>query len=79
MTMTIVPVRGASVRPVALVRLPYYGERTMSDARLLVLVSLSDGAKHGYSIQHDIETFTLVFASEPAPCTERSPASNGIG
>ena len=32
----------------------------MSDARLLVLVSLSDGAKHGYSIQHDIDTFAGV-------------------
>lgn len=32
----------------------------MSDARLLVLVSLSDGPKHGYSIQRDIETFAGV-------------------
>ena len=32
----------------------------MSDARLLALVSLSDGAKHGYSIQHDIDTFAGV-------------------
>jgi DNA-binding PadR family transcriptional regulator len=29
----------------------------MSDARFLVLVSLSDGPRHGYSIQHDIEAF----------------------
>lgn len=32
----------------------------MSDARLLVLVSLSDGPKHGYSIQSDIEAFAGV-------------------
>jgi DNA-binding PadR family transcriptional regulator len=29
----------------------------MADARLLVLVSLSDGPKHGYAIQTDIEGF----------------------
>ena len=29
----------------------------MSDARFLVVVSLSDGPRHGYSIQHDIEAF----------------------
>jgi DNA-binding PadR family transcriptional regulator len=45
---------------IALLRRPYYGERIMSDARLLALVSLSDGAKHGYSIQHDIDTFAGV-------------------
>jgi DNA-binding PadR family transcriptional regulator len=32
----------------------------MSDARLLALVSLSDGAKHGYSIQRDVDTFAGV-------------------
>ena len=32
----------------------------MSDARLLVLVSLSDGPKHGYAIQRDIEGFAGV-------------------
>jgi DNA-binding PadR family transcriptional regulator len=32
----------------------------MSDARLLVLVSLCDGPKHGYSIQRDIEEFAAV-------------------
>ena len=29
----------------------------MNDVRLLVLVSLCDGPKHGYSMQRDIETF----------------------
>jgi DNA-binding PadR family transcriptional regulator len=29
----------------------------MADARLLVLVSLSDGPKHGYAIQTDVEGF----------------------
>ena len=29
----------------------------MADVRLLVLVSLSDGPKHGYAIQTDIEDF----------------------
>ncbi len=29
----------------------------MSDARLLVLASLSDGPRHGYAIQSDIEAF----------------------
>ena len=29
----------------------------MNDVRLFVLVSLSDGPKHGYSIQRDIEAF----------------------
>jgi DNA-binding PadR family transcriptional regulator len=29
----------------------------VADARLLVLVSLSDGPKHGYAIQTDIEGF----------------------
>jgi DNA-binding PadR family transcriptional regulator len=29
----------------------------VADARLLVLVSLSDGPKHGYAIQTDIERF----------------------
>lgn len=32
----------------------------MSDARLLVLVSLCDGPKHGYAIQRDIETYAAV-------------------
>jgi DNA-binding PadR family transcriptional regulator len=32
----------------------------MTDARLLVLVSLSDGPKHGYAIQRDIESFAGV-------------------
>jgi DNA-binding PadR family transcriptional regulator len=41
----------------ALLRTTYYVGRNMSDARLLVLVSLSDGPRHGYSIQHDIEGF----------------------
>lgn len=41
----------------ALIRTTYYAERGMSDARFLVLVSLSDGPRHGYSIQHDIEAF----------------------
>jgi DNA-binding PadR family transcriptional regulator len=42
----------------------YYAERSifveMTDARLLVLVSLSDGPKHGYAIQTDIEGFAGV-------------------
>lgn len=29
----------------------------MRDARLLVLVSLSDGPRHGYSIQQDVAAF----------------------
>jgi DNA-binding PadR family transcriptional regulator len=29
----------------------------MKDVRLFVLVSLSDGPKHGYSVQRDIEAF----------------------
>ena len=41
----------------ALIRTTYYAGRSMSDARFLVLVSLSDGPRHGYSIQHDIEAF----------------------
>ena len=32
----------------------------MADARLLVLVSLSDGPKHGYAVQTDIEGFAGV-------------------
>jgi DNA-binding PadR family transcriptional regulator len=32
----------------------------MRDARLLVLASLCDGPKHGYSIQRDIEEFADV-------------------
>ncbi len=32
----------------------------MADARLLVLVSLSDGPKHGYAIQSDVEGFAAV-------------------
>jgi DNA-binding PadR family transcriptional regulator len=32
----------------------------VADARLLVLVSLSDGPKHGYAIQTDIEGFAGV-------------------
>jgi DNA-binding PadR family transcriptional regulator len=32
----------------------------VSDVRLLVLVSLSDGPKHGYAIQTDIEGFAGV-------------------
>lgn len=32
----------------------------MADVRLLVLVSLSDGPKHGYAIQTDIESFAGV-------------------
>ena len=32
----------------------------MADRRLLVLVSLSDGPKHGYAIQQDIEGFAGV-------------------
>jgi DNA-binding PadR family transcriptional regulator len=32
----------------------------MSDARFLVLVSLSDGARHGYWIQQDIAAFAGV-------------------
>ena len=39
------------------VRATYYAERSMSDPRFLVLVSLSDGPRHGYSMQHDIEAF----------------------
>ena len=38
----------------------------MSDVRFLVLVSLSDGPKHGYSIQHDIERFA---GARPGPGT----------
>lgn len=30
----------------------------MADARLLLLVSLSDGPKHGYAIQADIKSFS---------------------
>lgn len=43
-----------------MIRYTYYGEWSMSDARLLVLVSLSDGPRHGYSIQHDIDAFAGV-------------------
>ena len=32
----------------------------MADARLLILVSLSDGPKHGYAIQFDVEGFAAV-------------------
>ncbi len=32
----------------------------MGDARLLVLVSLSDGPKHGYAIQADVNSFAAV-------------------
>ena len=32
----------------------------MVDARLLVLVSLSDGPKHGYAIQTDVDGFAAV-------------------
>lgn len=32
----------------------------MADVRLLVLVSLSDGPKHGYAIQADISEFAAV-------------------
>ena len=32
----------------------------MADARLLVLVSLSDGPKHGYAIQADVNSFAAV-------------------
>jgi DNA-binding PadR family transcriptional regulator len=32
----------------------------MTDARMLVLVSLCDGPKHGYAIQRDIESFAGV-------------------
>jgi DNA-binding PadR family transcriptional regulator len=32
----------------------------MADARLLVLVSLSDGPKHGYAIQADVNGFAAV-------------------
>jgi len=32
----------------------------VADRRLLVLVSLSDGPKHGYAIQQDIEQFAGV-------------------
>ena len=42
------------------IRHTYYGGRSMSDARLLVLVSLSDGPRHGYAIQQDIAAFAGV-------------------
>jgi DNA-binding PadR family transcriptional regulator len=32
----------------------------MADARLLLLVSLSDGPKHGYAIQADVNGFAAV-------------------
>ena len=32
----------------------------MADARLLVLVSLSDAPKHGYAIQADVNSFAAV-------------------
>ena len=32
----------------------------MADRRLLVLVSLSDGPRHGYAIQQDIDSFARV-------------------
>ena len=32
----------------------------MADARLLILVSLSDGPRHGYAIQTDIEDYAAV-------------------
>ena len=32
----------------------------MADARLLVLVSLSDGPKHGYAIQADVNGYAAV-------------------
>jgi DNA-binding PadR family transcriptional regulator len=38
----------------------------MSDVRLLVLVSLSDGPKHGYAMQQDIEAFA---GARPGPGT----------
>jgi DNA-binding PadR family transcriptional regulator len=38
----------------------------MSDVRLLVLVSLANGPKHGYSMRHDIEAFT---GTRPGPGT----------
>jgi DNA-binding PadR family transcriptional regulator len=42
----------------------YYAQRSIvplvADVRLLVLVSLSDGPKHGYAIQTDIEGFAGV-------------------
>jgi DNA-binding PadR family transcriptional regulator len=38
----------------------------MSDVRLLVLVSLAEGPKHGYSMQRDIEALT---GTRPGPGT----------
>ena len=32
----------------------------MADRRLLVLVSLNDGPRHGYAIQQDIESFARI-------------------
>jgi len=44
----------------AVLRTAYYASRHMADARLLVLVSLSDGPKHGYAIQADVNSFAAV-------------------
>ena len=41
----------------ALLRSTYYAGRNMKDVKLLILTSLSDGPKHGYAIQADIEVF----------------------
>ena len=45
---------------IAVLCLSYYAPRSMADARLLVLVSLSDGPRHGYAIQTDIENYAEV-------------------
>ena len=45
----------------------------MTDPGLLILASLADGDKHGYSMMLDIQQFAGVELG-PARCTERSPA-----
>ena len=47
----------------------------MADARLLVLVSLSDGPKHGYAIQADVNSYAAVHLGR-APFTGPSTHSN---
>ena len=41
----------------------------------LILASLADGAKHGYALTKDIESFAGVRLAPPAPSTRRSPST----
>ena len=49
-----------------------------SEPALLILVSLSDGPKHGYAMVEDIESFTGARLG-PARCTAPSPAWSAWG